>query len=134
MTDLEYFVPRAAERAGLPCLTLDHQHVITCCRHDLPRDMWWDAAIQGLTPRYLFRPTAENLIISFYAPPVLAALQGPHCPAHPAGQRAGPTAPTTRAMCWSTKAIPPTALWWIFCARLPTESAMSTATTVSEWP
>lgn len=71
MTDLEYFVPRAAERAGLPCLTLDHQHVITCCRHDLPRDMWWDAAIQGLTPRYLFRPTAENLIISFYAPPVL---------------------------------------------------------------
>lgn len=71
MTDLEYFVPRAAERAGLPCLTLDHQHVITCCRHDLPADMLWDAFLQGLTPRYLFRPTDENLIISFYAPPVL---------------------------------------------------------------
>lgn len=71
MTDLEYFVPRAAERAGLPCLTLDHQHIITCCRHDLPPDMWWDTFLQGLTPRYLFRPTAENLIISFYAPPAL---------------------------------------------------------------
>ena len=71
MTDLEYFVPRAAERAGLPCLTLDHQHVITCCRHDLPVDMWWDAFLQGLTPRYLFRPTADNLIVSFYQPPVL---------------------------------------------------------------
>lgn len=71
MTDLEYFVPRAAERAGLPCLTLDHQHVLTCCRHNLPPDMWWDAFLQGLTPRYLFSPTAENLIISFYAPPVL---------------------------------------------------------------
>ncbi|MGE9985847.1 glycosyltransferase family protein [Desulfovibrio sp. SGI.169] len=71
MTDLEYFVPRAAERAGLPCLTLDHQHIITCCRHNLPPDMWGDAFVQGLTPRYLFRPTAENLIISFYAPPVL---------------------------------------------------------------
>ncbi len=71
MTDLEYFVPRAAERAGLPCLTLDHQHVLTCCRHDLPRNMWWDALTQGLTPRHLFRPTDENLIISFYAPPVL---------------------------------------------------------------
>ncbi len=47
MTDLEYFVPRAAERAGLPCLTLDHQHVITCCRHDLPPDMWWDSFVQG---------------------------------------------------------------------------------------
>lgn len=71
MTDLEYFVPRAAEEAGLPCLTLDHQHIITCCRHDLPPDMWWDTFLQGLTPRWLFRPTAENLIISFYAPPVL---------------------------------------------------------------
>ncbi|MDR3361328.1 MAG: teichoic acid biosynthesis protein [Desulfovibrio sp.] len=72
MTDLEYFVPRAAEVAGLPCLTLDHQHIITCCRHELPPDMWVDAFVQGLTPRYLFRPTGDTLIISFYAPPVLA--------------------------------------------------------------
>ena len=131
MTDLEYFVPRAAERAGLPCLTLDHQHVITCCRHDLPRDMWWDAAIQGLTPRYLFRPTAENLIISFYAPPVLPRCC---CPALPR-----PSCGTTA--CWPLQphdaghaglpAIPPQSRsGGIFCARLPTESAMSTATTV----
>ncbi len=71
MTDLEYFVPRAAGETGLPCLTLDHQHVITCCRHTLPPDMWFDYFIQGLTPKYLFSPTEENLIISFYAPPVL---------------------------------------------------------------
>lgn len=71
MTDLEYFVPRAAERVGLPCLTLDHQHVLTCCRHNLPPNMWFDYVVQGLTPKYLFRPTAENLIVSFYAPPVL---------------------------------------------------------------
>lgn len=71
MTDLEYFVPRAAEKTGLPCLTLDHQHILTCCRHDLPQDMAWDMAIQGLTPKWLFRPTAANLLISFYQPPVL---------------------------------------------------------------
>lgn len=71
MTDLEYFVPRAAERAGLPCLTLDHQHVITCCQHTIPRDMCVDFFVQGLTPKYLFRPTAHNIIVSFYAPPVL---------------------------------------------------------------
>ena len=71
MTDLEYFVPRAAEKAGLHCLTLDHQHVITCCRHGwLPPRMWWDHLLQGITPRYLFRPTAQNLLVSFYAPPV----------------------------------------------------------------
>jgi uncharacterized protein (TIGR00661 family) len=71
MTDLEYFVPRAAEKVGLPCLTLDHQHIITCCRHNLPPGMWVDAFVQGTTPRRLFRPTGDNLIISFYAPPVL---------------------------------------------------------------
>lgn len=71
MTDLEYFVPRAAERTGIPCLTLDHQHIITCCQHNLPPNMWWDTCIQGLTPKYLFRPTAANLIVAFYHPPVL---------------------------------------------------------------
>lgn len=71
MTDLEYFVPKAAERAGLPCLTLDHQHVITCCQHDIPWDMYVDYVVQGLTPKYLFRPTDPTLIVSFYAPPVL---------------------------------------------------------------
>lgn len=75
ITDLEYFVPRAAERAGLPCLTLDHQHIITCCRHKLPPSLWWDYLLQGLTPRYLFRPTHANLLVSFYAPPVLARYQ-----------------------------------------------------------
>lgn len=71
MTDLEYFTPQAAKLAGLPCLTLDHQHVITCCRHELPPNMRWDAFLQGLTPRWLFSPTEANLIVSFYAPPVL---------------------------------------------------------------
>ncbi len=70
MTDLEYFVPRAAERAGLPCLTLDHQHILTCCEHNLPWNMWFDYILQGFTPRYLFRPTEQNIIVSFYAPPV----------------------------------------------------------------
>ena len=72
MTDLEYFVPRAAERCDLPCLSLGHQHVITCCKHkNLPGNMWWDTFLQGLTPKYLFRPTEANLIVSFYQPPVL---------------------------------------------------------------
>ena len=71
MTDLEYFVPRAAKEAHIPCLTLDHQHIITCCAHKLPRNLLWDAFVQGLTPRYLFCPTEANLLISFYAPPIL---------------------------------------------------------------
>lgn len=70
MADLEYFVPKAAEAAGIPCMALDHQHVLTCCRHDLPSSMYFDVWLQGLTPRWLFRPAPANVIISFYAPPV----------------------------------------------------------------
>ena len=78
MTDLEYFVPRAAGEAGLPCLTLDHQHVLTCCDHGrLPADMYLDHVVQGLTPRYLFRPTSDNLIVSFYQPPILPRYGAP---------------------------------------------------------
>lgn len=80
MTDLEYFTPRAARLAGLPCLTLDHQHVITSCRHSLPRNMRWDAFVQGLTPRYIFPPTEANIIVSFYAPPVLPQYNTIVCP------------------------------------------------------
>ena len=47
ITDLEYFTPRAAERAGIPCLTLDHQHVITLCEHDLLPDMRADFSSRG---------------------------------------------------------------------------------------
>ncbi|MDE5833604.1 MAG: teichoic acid biosynthesis protein [Desulfovibrio sp.] len=70
LTDLEYFTPRAAERAGISCLTLDHQHILTSCRHDPPPALLADALLQGLAPRYLFRPTEWNALISFYAPPV----------------------------------------------------------------
>lgn len=71
VTDLEYFLPRAAKKASIPCLTLDHQHIITCCRHELPYDLRWDAFFQGLSPRFLFPPSDFNLLISFYAPPPL---------------------------------------------------------------
>lgn len=71
IADLEFFVPKAARAAGLSCLTLDHQHIITCCEHDLPSDMRWDAFLQGLSPRFLFPPTDFNLLVSFYAPPML---------------------------------------------------------------
>lgn len=70
ITDLEPFVPRAAKKAGIPCLTLDHQHTLTLCNHNLPSEFRWDALLQGLTPRFLFPPTDANLLISFYQPPV----------------------------------------------------------------
>ena len=85
MTDLEYFVPRAAEKAGLHCLTLDHQHVITCCRHGwLPPRMWWD----HLLPAHGAEPAGLLLCAAGAAP-----LPRPRGAPHPARKRAAPQSP-----------------------------------------
>lgn len=70
LTDLEYFVPAAASLAGVPCMALDHQHIVTCARHKAPLSLRYDLLLQGLTPRWLFRPQQANIIISFYSPPL----------------------------------------------------------------
>lgn len=36
ITDYEYFVPIAARRAGLPCVSIDRQHFVTNCVYPLP--------------------------------------------------------------------------------------------------
>jgi uncharacterized protein (TIGR00661 family) len=68
MSDYEYFVPRAARLTGLPCLSVDHQHVITCCAHDLP----WGQYPSYLTTKFsvatLFSRASDFLVISFFRP------------------------------------------------------------------
>jgi uncharacterized protein (TIGR00661 family) len=68
LTDYEYVLPRAARRAGLPCLSLDHQHVVTCCRHQVP----WSQYLSYLTTRWavesLFSEATDFLVISFFRP------------------------------------------------------------------
>jgi len=70
LSDYEYFVPIAARRAGVPCLSLDHQHVITLCRHDLPASAWWDMASTSFSVNNLFSNSTDHLVISFYQPPL----------------------------------------------------------------
>lgn len=70
LTDLEYFIPLAAKHVGVPCMALDHQHIITCCEHHVDAGLRKDLWLQGLTPRWLFKPQKANLLISFYAPPL----------------------------------------------------------------
>jgi len=68
LSDYEYFVPIAARRAQVPCLSLDHQHVITLCEHDLPRSVWWDLTSTSFSVNNLFSGSTAHLIISFYQP------------------------------------------------------------------
>ena len=70
ISDYEYFVPIAADRAGIPCLSIDHQHVISCCHHTVPPRYWADYWGIKASIRFLFSACSDYLAISFFRPPV----------------------------------------------------------------
>jgi len=70
ISDYEYFVPIAADRAGIPCLSIDHQHVISCCHHTVPPRYWADYWGIKTSIRFLFSACSDYLAISFFRPPV----------------------------------------------------------------
>jgi uncharacterized protein (TIGR00661 family) len=70
MSDYEYFVPRAACRAGVPCLSIDHQHVITCSRHPIPWSQYPSYLSTSCAVASLFSRATDYLVISFFQTPV----------------------------------------------------------------
>ncbi len=70
ISDYEYFTPIACKRAGIPCLSIDHQHVISCCRHDVPGKLLFDYLGIRASIRFLFDNCSDHLVISFFQPPV----------------------------------------------------------------
>jgi uncharacterized protein (TIGR00661 family) len=70
MSDYEYFLPQASRRAGVPCLSIDHQHIITLSRHSIP----WTQYPSYLSTRFavasMFSRATDYLVISFFQPPV----------------------------------------------------------------
>ena len=70
LTDYEYFVPRASRTAGLPCLSFDHQHIVTCAKHCVPARQRVSYAVTGTAIRWLFSHASEYLVTSFYRPPL----------------------------------------------------------------
>lgn len=71
ISDYEPFTPRAAQRLGLPCVALDHQHILTETRCRIPLRYAASAALTALgvgvmTPRRLF----DRVVVpSFFFPP-----------------------------------------------------------------
>ncbi|MDP3181878.1 MAG: glycosyltransferase family protein [Desulfobaccales bacterium] len=70
ITDYEYFLPRASRLVGLPCLSLDHQHVITCCDHPVPWPQLPSYLITAWAVRRYFSAASYFLVTSFFQPPV----------------------------------------------------------------
>ena len=69
LTDYEFFTPLAARKLGRPCVSLDHQHVLTHCRYDPPQGQTLNRILTCSTVKLLYSIATRYLIISFYAPP-----------------------------------------------------------------
>ncbi len=70
ITDYEFFTSRAARKAGRPCVSLDHQHVLTRTRHEPPPGQRLNRIITETCIRVVSAPVSRHLITSFHRPPV----------------------------------------------------------------
>lgn len=69
ITDYEYSVPRACWRAGVACLSLDHQHAVTACFHRVPRRQRPSYLATYLSIRLLFSRASRHVVTSFFPSP-----------------------------------------------------------------
>lgn len=71
ITDLEPILPRAAERTGLPYISLDHQHVlVTSDLGELPAEVRLHAAFLSSVVQWFYTGQEDTIVSSFYAPPL----------------------------------------------------------------
>jgi len=75
ISDYEFFLPRACRQLGVPCLSIDHQHVITACHHHLPWGEYPSYLATSAAVRLLFSRATDYLVISFFQPPVKPGLR-----------------------------------------------------------
>ncbi len=66
ITDYEFFVPRISRRLGVPCLSIDHQHIIACCSCEVPLRQLPGYLGLRLALSGLFSEASEYLVISFF--------------------------------------------------------------------
>lgn len=72
ITDFDPALPRAAERCGIPYLSIDHQHLLTeCDLSQLPLSLRVSASLMAQVVKMYYRHQRETVISSFYFPSVL---------------------------------------------------------------
>ena len=70
LSDYEFFSPRACRILGIPCLSLDHQHIVTECVHSIPRRQLPSYVSTYLSIKYLFSKASDYIVTSFFHPPL----------------------------------------------------------------
>jgi uncharacterized protein (TIGR00661 family) len=68
LTDYDFFLPRVSRRLGLPCLSLDHQHIISVGRHPVPWRQVPDYFLTKGIIDLLFSEAEAFLATSFFRP------------------------------------------------------------------
>jgi len=69
ITDYEYFTPLAARSLGRPCVSLDHQHIMTHCVYEPPAKQGLSRIMTGLSVSLLYSNSSKFIIISFFKLP-----------------------------------------------------------------
>jgi uncharacterized protein (TIGR00661 family) len=70
VSDYEFFLPRACQTLGMPCLSLDHQHIVTACVHSVPWRQLYSYFSTYCAIRYLFSKSSDYIVTSFFRPPL----------------------------------------------------------------
>jgi uncharacterized protein (TIGR00661 family) len=68
--DREFFLPSVCKKAGLPCISVDHSHVLKACDYPVPPSEFVSWALAMINDYLFFNMTKKNLIISFFQPPL----------------------------------------------------------------
>jgi len=68
ITDYEHFVPVAGRKLGVPCLSIDHQHIVTCWTHDVPISQVPSYLGAFVAARTFFSAASDYLVVSFFKP------------------------------------------------------------------
>ncbi|MCU0587238.1 MAG: hypothetical protein MUF52_03695 [Syntrophobacteraceae bacterium] len=66
ITDWEFFVPHLCRQLGIPCLSLDHQHIVTSAIPGIPVRQWASYVGLYLSARHVFSAAREYLVVSFF--------------------------------------------------------------------
>jgi uncharacterized protein (TIGR00661 family) len=70
ITDYEFFVPRACREAGIPCLSLDNQHVIIFCHNAVPLRHFPSLIATSFAIRFLFTQASHYVVTRFFRAPL----------------------------------------------------------------
>lgn len=68
ITDYEHLVPIACKKTGIPCLSIDHQHIVTHWNHRVPLTQLPSYVGANLAARWLFSNASDFLVVSFFEP------------------------------------------------------------------